>query len=301
MIMEFRKENTMLTKIKSPVLRFIYKYAMIEVGSIIYAIAISLLLDPNKLAPGGVTGIAIIVNHYTHFSTGTVVFIINIPLMIIGVWKFGMKFLVSTIVATVSGSVFIDLAAPYGPVSTEPFICSLLGGVLMGLSLGMIFKVGATTGGTDIVARLLKLRFPHIETGRLFIMIDTLIVLSSALAFHDFEIAAYAGISVFITGKVFDIVLYGGEGAKLLFVISDKEAEIAQRFMTELDSGVTYVHGIGAYTSSDKKIVMCALKKQLLPKAEDIIKEVDLNAFIIITSANEIVGEGYKSPLEDRI
>lgn len=291
----------MITKIKSPIGKFIYKYFMIVAGSVLYALAISLFLDPNRLAPGGVTGIAIIINHYTNFSTGTMVFIINIPLMLIGVWKFGMKFLVSTIVATILGSVFIDVAAPFGPVSNDILICSVIGGVLSGLSLGMIFKVGATTGGTDIVARLLKLKFPHIETGRLFIMVDTLIVISSAFAFHDIEIAAYAGLCVFITGKVFDIVLYGGEGAKLLFVISDKEAEIAERFMTELDSGVTYVHGIGAYTSSDKKIVMCALKKQMLPKAEDIIKEVDLNAFIIITSANEIVGEGYKSPLEDRM
>ncbi len=290
-----------MLNIKSPILKYIYKYGMITVGSVIYALAVSLFLDPNKLAPGGVTGVAIIINHYTNISTGTMVLIINIPLMLIGVWKFGVKFFISTIVATFMGSVFIDMAAPFGPITNDLFLCSVIGGVLSGISLGMIFKVGATTGGTDIVARLLKFKFPHVETGRLFIVVDSIIVVASAIAFRDMELAMYAGICVFITGKVFDVVLYGAAGAKLIFVISEKEEEIAKRFMDELDSGVTYVHGIGAYTDSDKRIIMCALKKQMLPKAEDIIKEIDLNAFIIITSANEIVGEGYRSPLEERV
>lgn len=290
-----------VTTMKSPMLRFVYKYGMITIGALIYAVAVSLLLDPNKLAPGGVTGIAIIINHYTNISTGTMVLIINIPLMLIGVWKFGIKFFISTIIATCMGSFFIDLIAPLGVLTSDLFLSSVVGGVLFGISLGLIFKVGASTGGTDIIARLLKVKFPHVETGKLFILIDFLIVAASAIAFRDIEIAMYAGICSFINGKVFDVVLYGASGAKLIFVISDKEEEIASRFMKELDSGVTYVKGIGAYTDSKKRIIMCALKKQMLPKAEDIVKEVDLNAFIIITSANEIVGEGYRSPLEERV
>ena len=128
-----------------------------------------------------------------------------------------------------------------------------------------------------------------------------MIVLASAIAFRDIELAAYAGICVFVSGKALDFVLYGGEGARLIFVISDKEEEIAQKFMTDLDSGVTYVNGIGAYTSADKKIIMCAMTKQMLPKAQDIVRDIDINAFIIVTSANEIVGEGYKSPYENRM
>lgn len=290
-----------MISIKSPILRFFYKYGMITAGSILFAIAISLFIDPNNLAPGGVTGIAIIVNHYINLSTGTVTFLVNIPLLLIGVWKFGIKFFISTIVATCMGSVFIDVLAPIGALTDDRILCAVAGGALIGISLGLIFKAGATTGGTDIVARLLKLKLPHVETGKLFILVDTLIVVASAVAFRDIEVAMYAGICVFVTGKMFDVVLYGAAGAKLVFVISDKEEEIAKRFMNELDSGVTYVHGIGAYTDSNKRIIMCALKKQLLPKAEDIVKEIDLNAFIIITSANEIVGEGYRSPLEERV
>lgn len=291
----------MFRKIKNPVVRLICEYMVIAVASVFFAIAVSLFLDPNKLAPGGVTGIAIIINHFLDMPTGTLVLIMNIPIMILGIWKFGVKFFISTIVATVMGSVFIDIVAKFPVATNDMFLSALIGGILMGLSIGLIFKVGASTGGTDIIARLLKIRFPHVETGKLFILVDIMIVLASAIAFRDIELAAYAGICVFVSGKALDFVLYGGEGARLIFVISDKEEEIAQKFMTDLDSGVTYVNGIGAYTSADKKIIMCAMTKQMLPKAQDIVRDIDIDAFIIVTSANEIVGEGYKSPYENRM
>ena len=291
----------MFRKIKNPAVRLICEYMVIAVASVFFAIAVSLFLDPNKLAPGGVTGIAIIINHFLDMPTGTLVLIMNIPIMILGIWKFGVKFFISTIVATVMGSVFIDIVAKFPVATNDMFLSALIGGILMGLSIGLIFKVGASTGGTDIIARLLKIRFPHVETGKLFILVDIMIVLASAIAFRDIELAAYAGICVFVSGKALDFVLYGGEGARLISVISDKEEEIAQKFMTDLDSGVTYVNGIGAYTSADKKIIMCAMTKQMLPKAQDIVRDIDINAFIIVTSANEIVGEGYKSPYENRM
>lgn len=291
----------MFRKIKNPAVRLICEYMVIAVASVFFAIAVSLFLDPNKLAPGGVTGIAIIINHFLDMPTGTLVLIMNIPIMILGIWKFGVKFFISTIVATVMGSVFIDIVAKFPVATNDMFLSALIGGILMGLSIGLIFKVGASTGGTDIIARLLKIRFPHVETGKLFILVDIMIVLASAIAFRDIELAAYAGICVFVSGKALDFVLYCGEGARLIFVISDKEEEIAQKFMTDLDSGVTYVNGIGAYTSADKKIIMCAMTKQMLPKAQDIVRDIDINAFIIVTSANEIVGEGYKSPYENRM
>lgn len=280
---------------------FLCRYVLIIMGTMIFAVAISLFLESNNIAPGGVTGVAIIINNYIGLSTGIIALIINIPIMTLGVWKFGIHFLISTITATFLSSFFIDMLAPVGALSDNRVVCAVAGGTLMGASLGLIFKAGATTGGTDVVARLLKLKFPHIETGKLFIIIDFIVVALSAVAFRDVEAAVCAGICVFISGRVFDLVMYGAAGAKLIFVISEREQEIASRIMTELDSGVTYISGIGAYTDVRKHIIMCALKKQLLPKAENIIKEIDLNAFIIITSANEIVGEGYRSPLEERV
>ena len=290
-----------MSQIKFPILRFVYQYALITIGAFIYAVAISLFLDPNKLAPGGVSGLAIIINHYTSFSTGMMTLIINIPLMILGIWKFGLKFFVSTIVATTLGSIFIDVLAPIGAIADDRILCAVVGGALIGISLGFIFKAGATTGGTDIVARLLKLRFPHVETGSLFMTIDSVVVAASAIAFKDVEVALYAAICVFLTGKVFDLVLYGTQEAKLLIIISDKENEIAERLLNDIDTGMTYLHGVGGYSEKNKKVIMCAIKKQMLPKVEDMIKEIDLNAFIIVTSANEIVGQGYRSPLEERI
>ncbi len=290
-----------MSQIKFPILRFVYQYALITIGAFIYAVAISLFLDPNKLAPGGVSGLAIIINHYTSFSTGMMTLIINIPLMILGIWKFGLKFFVSTIVATTLGSIFIDVLAPIGAIADDRILCAIVGGALIGISLGFIFKAGATTGGTDIVARLLKLRFPHVETGSLFMTIDSVVVAASAIAFKDVEVALYAAICVFLTGKVFDLVLYGTQEAKLLIIISDKENEIAERLLNDIDTGMTYLHGVGGYSEKNKKVIMCAIKKQMLPKVEDMIKEIDLNAFIIVTSANEIVGQGYRSPLEERI
>ncbi len=288
-------------KRKSPLLAIAYRYGVIAIGTFMFACAISLFLAPNNLAPGGVTGIAIIVNYYLGLSMGLVTFIINIPIMVLGVWKFGIRFLISTIIATSLMSFFIDLLTPIGAISDNIIICAVAGGILIGASLGIVFKVGATTGGTDIVARLLKLKLPHMETGSLFIIVDSTIVVASAVAFRDVESAICAGMCVFVAGKVFDVVMYGRAGAKLVFVMSGNAREIANRIMAELGSGVTYINGKGAYTDSDKHIIMCALKKQLLPKAEDIIKEIDLNAFIIITSANEIVGEGYRSPLDERL
>ena len=290
-----------MSQIKFPILRFVYQYALITIGAFIYAVAISLFLDPNKLAPGGVSGLAIIINHYTSFSTGMMTLIINIPLMILGIWKFGLKFFVSTIVATTLGSIFIDVLAPIGAIADDRILCAIVGGALIGISLGFIFKAGATTGGTDIVARLLKLRFPHVETGSLFMTTDSVVVAASAIAFKDVEVALYAAICVFLTGKVFDLVLYGTQEAKLLIIISDKENEIAERLLNDIDTGMTYLHGVGGYSEKNKKVIMCAIKKQMLPKVEDMIKEIDLNAFIIVTSANEIVGQGYRSPLEERI
>ena len=146
-----------------------------------------MFLDPNKLAPGGITGIAIIINHFIDMPTGVLVLIMNVPIMIIGIWKFGLKFFVSTIVATILGSVFIDVAAKFPVATNDLLLCSLIGGIFMGVSIGLIFKVGASTGGTDIIARLLKLRLPHVETGKLFIIVDIIIVLASAIAFRDIE------------------------------------------------------------------------------------------------------------------
>ncbi|NLL93635.1 MAG: YitT family protein [Clostridiales bacterium] len=291
----------MLLKFKSKKTQLLVKYTVILFFSFVSACSISLILSPNQLAPGGVTGLSIIVNHYTGLSTGALYFLINVPIMVIGIWKFGAGFFVSNIVAIIAHSIFVDLLAPIGPITTDPVLAALFGGAISAISLGMIFKVGSSSGGTDVVVRLLKLKFPHIETGRLFLVLNVFVVALSAIAFKNITVAMYAGIAVFVSSHVMDLVLYGRDGAKLLFIISSHEQEIALRLLEEIGTGVTYVNGVGAYTSQDKKIIMCVLKKQNLPKAQNIVRNVDSSVFMIVSSASEVLGEGYKSPYQENL
>lgn len=276
-------------------------YAIITAASVLYGISVSMFLDPNDLAPGGVTGIAIILNRTVGVETGTMFFLINIPILMIGMWKFGVRFIVSTIYCTILTSFFTNLFAGIGPLTADSLLAALAGSGLMALALGLVFKAGATTGGTDILIKLMRLRFPHVKTGALFMITDILIVTCSAFVFRDVDKALYAGIAVFVTSFVLDLVLYGRDGAKLIYIISDEAEKITARILEELDIGVTYVHGSGAYSGREKKVIMCVMRKQLSPRAEQIVKEEDPLAFMIVTSAMEIYGEGYKSYFSEKL
>lgn len=270
-------------------------------GSFCYAAAISLLLDPNNLAPGGVSGISIILNRLFSISTGTLIFILNIPIMLLGLWKLGGKLIVSTVYCIIVTSVFTDLLSPLGPVTKEPLLAALAGAVLAAVGMGGVFKAGATTGGTDIIVKVLRLKMPHIKTGALYLVLDAVVVIASAFVFKDIDRALYAGITVFVASFVLDMVLYGRDGAKLIYIISDHAEKITARLLEELDIGVTYINGQGAYSGKEKKVIMCVMRKQLAPRAEAIIKEEDPEAFMIVTSATEIFGEGYKSYFSEKL
>ncbi len=277
---------------KKTLRRRLTDYLVITVASVIYAVAVSFFLDPNSLAPGGVTGIAIIFNRITGLETGTWMFMINIPILALGMWKFGWKFILSTLYCTAATSFFTNRLASVGAVTADP---------LMAVSLGLVFKAGATTGGTDIIVKLLRLRFPHLKTGSLFLLTDAIIVTASAFVFQDLDTALYAGLVVFINSVLLDIVLYGRDGAKMFFIISDSPERIVSRLLEELDISATYISGSGAYTGTDKKVVLCVVKKPLSPKLEEIVRQEDPSAFTIITSASEIYGEGYKSIFSQKL
>lgn len=281
--------------------RRVLDYLMITVASFIYAVAVSLFLDPNSLAPGGVTGIAIILNRLSGLETGTWVLIINVPIIILGMWKFGLHFILSTLYCTAATSFFINLLATFGVATEDRLLAALVGGALMAVGIGLVFRAGATTGGTDIIVKLLRLRFPHLKTGSLFLITDAIIVTSSAFVFKDLDVALYAGLVVFINSVLLDVVLYGRDGAKLIFIISDAHASITKRLLEELDIGVTYISGTGAYSGKEKSVIMCVMKKQISAQAEVIVREEDPAAFMIVTSATEIFGEGYKSIYSEKL
>lgn len=279
----------------------VYNFAVITVASVIYAIAISLFLDPNSLAPGGVTGISIILSSLTEVATGTWIMLINIPIFVLGIWKFGLRFIMSTIYCTALTSAFTNLLTPYGPITTDPFLASVVGGALIALALGWILKKGSTTGGMDIIIKILRLKFPYLKTGFLLLVADAVVVILSAFVFHNIDRALYAGIAVFVTSMLLDVVLYGRDGAKLIYIISDHSEEITRRLLEELDIGVTYVQGSGAYSGKEKNVIMCVVKKRLAPQAEEVVKQEDSQAFMIVTSATEIYGQGYKSYFSEKL
>lgn len=281
----------------------IYEYGVLTVSSVLYAMGIALFLDPNHLAPGGVTGIGIILGQFIPLETGTIIFMINVPLIILGYLKLGRRLIARTFYCVALTSVLIDaINALYGCAVTDDLLISAIAGSgLVGIGIGMIMKHEATTGGTDIVVRLLRKRFPHIKTNVLFSSMDCIIVAISAFVFKDIVIAMYALIAVVVCSVIMDKVLYGMDEAKMLYIISDHSTQIADRLLNELDVGATFVQGKGAYSGRDKEVIMTAMRKALAPKAEEIVREVDPEAFMIVTSANEIYGEGYKNFFSEKL
>lgn len=287
---------------KSKVLKFIKKYLMITIATAIYAMGVSFFLDPNGIVPGGFTGLAMIIGHFLpSVGTGTIVLILNIPLIIAALFVFGFKFLAPTMYAVGLSSVLIDIFAIIGPITDNLMLSALAGGFTLAVSLEIILREGATTGGTDVIVKLLRIKFKHLSAGNLFIITDGIIVGLSAIILRDIEIALYAVICIVVYSTVIDMILYNRDEAKLIYIISDKYEAITDRLLNELDAGATFLEGIGAYSGTEKKVVMCVIKKRLAAKALKIIKSEDETSFAIVTTANEVFGEGYKIHGEQQI
>jgi uncharacterized membrane-anchored protein YitT (DUF2179 family) len=281
------------------VLKGIKKYVLITVGAFIYSAAISLFLDPNNLAPGGVSGVAILISRFINIKTGTINMILNVPIILLGLWKFGWRFICSTFYALLMITVFINRLAVYGAVTGDLLIASVIGGVFVGLSVAMIMKAGATTGGSDIIVKVLRTKWRHIKTNVLFLGFDCAVILASWLVFKDMTVSFYAGISVVVSSKVIDYVLYGPDEAKLIFIITDEQERLKDKILAELDTTATIIPAIGAYTNTQKEMLMIVTRKQMAPQIEEIVKREDRRAFMIVSSASEIYGEGYKDITRD--
>lgn len=293
-----RKNKKIFKKSKTEWLK---KYIIITVAAFVYAAGVSLFIDPNNMAPGGVTGIAIILNRLIPVSTGTLILFVNIPILIFAIWKFGLGFTISTIYATVLISIFTNILAPMGAATCDRLLAAIAGGILSAVSIGMIFRAGATTGGMDIIVKALRLKLPHLKTGNIFFIADAFVVTLSGIVFRDIDAALYAAIAVGCSSVTMDVVLYGRDEAKLLYIISDKPQQISARILKELDIGMTLINGRGAYSGNDKQVIMCAMKKTVFPHVENIVRDEDPDSFMIVTSASEIFGEGYKSYFSERI
>ena len=275
--------------------KFICRYIVITFAACIYAVGISMFLDPNNLAPGCLTGAAVILTRIIPITLGTLIVIMNIPIMIFGACKFAARFTLSTLYTLVVSSAFMEIFERMGYVVThDKILAALVGGTLMGAGMGLCLRMETTTGGIDIIIKVLRQKYRQVKSGEMYLIIDGLILAAAALYFKDIEVSMYAGVAIVISTYILDKVLYGSDEAKLVYIVSNKRKIIATRMMVELNMGVTLVEGKGAYNMENTEVIMCVMHKQNLTKVRNLVSEVDPEAFMIVSSATEVFGEGFK-------
>ncbi len=280
---------------KNKVVRYAKNYFYIVIGCACYAAGVSLFLEPNSLTPGGLSGIAIIINHFFPFlPVGATVFVMNVPLLVAAFFFIGKEFLLSTLAATAVSSAFIDILSPFAPDLDDKMLCAVFGGFFMAFGLAFVFKGNATTGGTDIIVKLLRKKFRHIKTGNIMWGTDAAVILATAAVFKDYKVALYAAITIFVQTAVMNYVLYGPDEAALVYIINCDHEKMVRIFMDKMEIGATLLDGTGAYTGDKRKVTLCAIKKQQLPMLRQIVEENAPDAFLIVTSANAVFGEGFK-------
>ena len=281
-------------RINNPALRRLWEYAVITFGSALYAICFNCFFQPNYISMGGFTGVAQIVNRLIPLMpVGVTVIVLNVPLFLIGVRKLGLGLLISSLYAMAVGSLMIDgLNMIYTFPPMDPLLATIYGGVLLGISMVLLLSVGATTGGTELAARLLKLKLRHLSIGRLCLVLDVTVIILYALTFHSINNALYGIIAMYISSLAMDAVIYGSINAKMAYIISDHSQEITEKLLG-MDLGVTLLKGKGGYTGGEKNVVLCAFKRSQIAAIKASVMAVDPKAFIIVCEAHEILGEGF--------
>lgn len=276
--------------------RYFMPYLWITLASAIYALGFCWCYDPNQIGFGGITGVGQIINHFFPIlPIGTVVILLNIPLFLLGWRLLGGHLLVSSLYAMFVSSAFIDLINlffTFDPM--DPLLACIFGGVSMGGSLGVVFLQGATTGGTDLIARLLKLKLAWLPMGKLLLGIDLVVIVAVALAFRNLYSAMYGVVALYISSLVMDGVLYGIDNAKVAYIISDAYEQITDAIIHDIDRGVTILQGQGAYSGAEKKVLMVAFKQRQIVALKRTVKEIDPAAFLIVCEAHEVLGDGFR-------
>lgn len=263
-------------------------------GALIYAVGLGFFLEPNRLSAGGVAGIALLVSQAVPIGTGILILLLNIPVMLIGMWKFGVRFMGMTVGVLVLSSPLIDLFASWGAVTEQPLLAAMAGGALMGTGMGVLYRAGASSGGMDVVTKLLHLRFPYIKTGVLFLLLDATIIAVTAVVFRNIDLALYAAIGILVSTYLMNIVLYGSDEARMVYIICDKPEELAELMMKKHNRGVTFLQGYGAYSGREKRVLLCVMRPKELPSTRELVASCDPNAFMIVAGASAVFGEGFK-------
>ena len=265
------------------------------IGGIIYSVAVLVFLAPNEIAPGGVTGIATILNFLFSLPIGVVVLIINIPLLILGFLKFGKGFIFKTTIATVCTSLILDIGEVLLPkFHIDLILASVFGGSLIGFGISLIMLRGSTTGGVDIIAKLINRRFPHISVGKIMLLIDAVVVMFAAFVYKNAQSALYSVVALYSSSRIMDLVLYGSDKGKIVYVISDKTQYIVDDILLQVNRGVTVIDVVGGYKGEKRKMIMCTVRRNEVSAVYNSVRRYDEGAFIGVAEAGEILGEGFK-------
>lgn len=271
-------------------------------GSAVFSLGFSFFLQPNDMSAGGISGLALVVVEVLGFgSVGALSILINLPLFILGGLKIGKRFFAGSLLGMTLSSLLIDAFDLVAFPAVEPLVGVLYGGVICGLGLGIVFISGTSTGGSDILVRLLKLKYRNVPIGQISMCFDAIVVILTGLVFHDVSKALYTGITVFVTSQVIDAVVYRFDYSKVALIISSEHEAIAKEIGIKLDRGATFLHAEGSYSHTPTKVVLAAVKKQQLAELKELVTAIDPNAFIIVQEAHQVLGDGFSRYSKDSL
>jgi uncharacterized membrane-anchored protein YitT (DUF2179 family) len=289
----------------NPVTTAVIDYIIMIIGAAIYAASVNIFTAPNKIAPGGLTGVATMFNYVFPFlPIGTMIFVMNIPLFIWGITENGKAFFIKTAVSTAAVSAFVDLSEPFTRQIEYPgdiMLASIFVGVISGVGLALIFYRGGTTGGTDIVAKNVHKHFPFLSIGSIILAADAIVIVIAIFVFNSIESGLYAGVAIFVSTKVIDTIIYGfsNDNGKLMFIITDKPKKITKEITGSFVRGVTLINAQGGYSVNNKTVILCAVWSNQVFKITNYVKQTDCGAFVIVTTAGAIKGQGFENPCAD--
>lgn len=263
-------------------------------GTLLMALSIDLFLLPNQLSTGGFSGIGTLFFYLFKTPVGTTVLILNIPLFIIAYFRIGKKFLLNTVIGTFFLSLFINLFENIPPATTSRFLACIYGGIISGIGSTFVLNANSSTGGSDLLAQIIKTYKENLKTGNLIVALDTVIVVVSTIAFGEIEIGLYSAIAIYMMGKVLDVFFEGIDFAKMMIIISPKYKEISDKINNEVKRGTTAIYGRGMYKQDDKNLILCVASRREVGEIRKIINSIDSKAFLIITNAREVYGKGFK-------
>lgn len=266
------------------------------IGCLIFSSAVTLFVSPNEISPGGLTGVSTALNYLFDLPTGITLFILNLPILIVGFIKFGGFFIFKTAIATSLLSLtltFTDLILPSFEI--DKILAAVFGGIMMGAGLSIVIRHGATTGGIDIIAKLINIKFRHLTVGKLILLMDGIVILFAAFVYGNIESVLYSVISMYASSRVMDIILYGADKGRIIYIVTQKENEICRDINNILCRGVTVLRAKGSYTGVERSMLFCTVRIHEVSSVYSVVEKHDENAFIVVSEAGEILGEGFKT------